>query len=155
MIVGFNVYHAPEGSAESFCGFVAVENGDVKAALAECWELAEAGRALPESLYETARAAGHVCGMAAPDKSREAEEPYDWFGPDGCHCAMPVYAPHVEITAAGGTTFHASLDGEYLGSIEHGGIDEDGQWVGDDDELVAAVRREWDEIPSDAEITIR
>lgn len=89
-IVGFNVYRAPEGSAAAFCGFVAVENGDIAAALAECWGLADAGHELPESLYETARAAGHVCGMVAPDKSRETEEPYDWFGPDGEHCAVAV-----------------------------------------------------------------
>jgi len=90
MIIGFNVYHAPEGSAESFCGYVPVQDGDIAAALAECRALAEAGRELPEHLYETARAAGHVCGMAAPNTARETKEPYEWFGPDGWHCAVAV-----------------------------------------------------------------
>ena len=93
MIVGFHVYYAPEGSAESFCGYVPVVDGDLRAALAVCREIADSGRdGLPEHLYETARAAGHVYGMAAPDKSREAEEPYDWFGPEGEHCAVAVFA---------------------------------------------------------------
>src|SRR5690606_41669531 len=67
MIVGFHVYYAPEGSAESFCGYVPVVDGDLRAALAVCREIADSGRdGLPEHLYETARAAGHVCGMTAP-----------------------------------------------------------------------------------------
>ena len=93
MIIGFNIYHAPEGSAEEFCGFVPVVDGDLRAALAACRAIADSGRdGLPEHLYETARAAGHVCGMTAPDRSREADEPYEWFGADGYYCAVAVLA---------------------------------------------------------------
>lgn len=77
----YNVYYAPEGCAETFLGRVDT--------LTEARQL-EGTTGLPEHLYETARAAGHCDGFAAPDKSREAEEPTEWFGADGCHCAVKV-----------------------------------------------------------------
>jgi len=80
-ILGYNVYRAPEGCAETFLGFVET--------LEEAHSL-EGSAGLPEHLYATARAAGHCDGVAAPDKSGEAEEPTEWFGRDGSYCAVAV-----------------------------------------------------------------
>lgn len=80
-IVGYNVYHAPEGSAPSFHGFVT--------SLWAARHLAATGIALEASLFDTARAAGHCAGLTAPTGD-EAEEPAAWFG--RWDCAVPVYS---------------------------------------------------------------
>jgi len=84
--IGYNVYHAPEGGAESYLGFVKSLKAAKKLA-------AHGGRnELPEYLYDTARAAGHVYGLSAPDKENEASEPSAWFGGrGGYYCAVPVF----------------------------------------------------------------
>lgn len=79
-LIGFNVYHAPEGCAEVFLGFA--KN------LREAQSLVGKG-GLAQSDYGTARAAGHCAGMHAPDKSGEGKEPWEWLGDDTC--AMPVF----------------------------------------------------------------
>ena len=81
---GYNVYQAPDGAAESYLGFVT----SLKAAR----HLAAHGRELPDDLYETARKAGHVDGIFAPDKSHEEDEPTAWFGRGGYYCAVAVYS---------------------------------------------------------------
>lgn len=50
--------------------------------LAEARELAATTpRTLPRSMYDTARAAGHVAGMTAPvGGSAEPTEPIEWIG---------------------------------------------------------------------------
>jgi len=82
--IGYNVYHAPDGSDESFLGFVS--------SLRAARKLAAHGDELPRSLYDTAQAAGHCAGISAPDKSHEAEEPAAWFGRGGWYCAVAVFA---------------------------------------------------------------
>ena len=81
-IVGYNVYHAPDGSAPSYYGFVAT--------IDEAKALAAKGRTLESSLWDTARAAGHCAGLYAPDQSDEDSEPAEWFGADGYDCAVAV-----------------------------------------------------------------
>jgi hypothetical protein len=76
---GYNVYYAPEGGPEEFLGEVE--------SLAEAYEL-EGGQSLPSAMWDTARAAGHVDGMSAPDQTGEADEPAEWFGADSCYCAV-------------------------------------------------------------------
>lgn len=83
-IIAYNVYRAPEGSGESFLGRV----DTLEAAYALV-----GGPELPEHLYDTARAAGHVGGLAAPEKAAESEDgPSEWFGPRSEYCAVPVLA---------------------------------------------------------------
>ena len=79
--MAYNIYHAPAGCAETYLGRVDT--------LDEAYEL-EGASGLPEHLYETARAAGHCNGISAPDKSREAGEPTEWFGADDSYCAIAV-----------------------------------------------------------------
>jgi hypothetical protein len=81
--IGYNVYHAPEGSCESYLGRVT--------SLRAARHLAATGRELHESMYGTARAAGHVCGLTAPDKSHEDDEPSAWFGRGSWYCAVAVF----------------------------------------------------------------
>ena len=84
--VGYAVYHAPEGSAESYYGRVET--------LEEARKLAANGRALERSLWDTARAAGHCAGLTAPDLAEGetlADEPAEWFGADGYDCAVAIY----------------------------------------------------------------
>lgn len=83
-IQGYNVYHAPDGCCESYIGFART--------LREARRMAARGNELPQSLYETARAAGHVYGMTAPDKQGEADSPTAWFGKGGWYCAVAVFA---------------------------------------------------------------
>ena len=83
-LVGYNVYEAPDGCAETYLGQVT--------SLRAARSLAARGGGLEESLYGTARAAGHCAGMSAPDKTGEVGEPVAWFGRDGWHCAVAVYA---------------------------------------------------------------
>jgi len=83
-IVGYNVYEAPDGCCESFLGVVSN--------LSEAYDLVNSGKVgLEESLYETARTAGHCGGLYAPEKQHEENEPTEWFGPDGFHCAVAVF----------------------------------------------------------------
>ena len=82
-IIGYNIYHAPDGCAPEFYGRTKT--------IAAGKSLAAAGRALPASLWDTARAAGHCGGLVAPE-GREAEEPAEWFGGDGYDCAVAVFA---------------------------------------------------------------
>ena len=53
----------------------------------------------------------------------------------------------IRIVAAGGTSFQVSLiDGEdhdYLGSMEFGSINDDGQYEQDDDEIIAEAREQF------------
>lgn len=79
-IIGYNVYYAPDGSAEEYVGFAST--------IEEARKMT--GPGLEEWLYETARAAGHCGGRYAPDKSHEDDEPTEWFGEDGYHCAVAV-----------------------------------------------------------------
>ena len=84
----YHVYRAAEGQDESFLGMA--ETLDDARALA-----ATATEGLPASLYETARAAGHVDGLYAPDKSGEADAEsgeHEWAGPQNEHVIVPVYA---------------------------------------------------------------
>ena len=83
--LGYNVYHAREGQSESFIGFVTSVRAAKKLAAAHGHEYE-----LPASLYGTARAAGHVCGVTAP-AGHEADEPTEWFGRGGYYCAVAVY----------------------------------------------------------------
>lgn len=85
-IIGYNVYYAPDGCDEEFVG-----QADT---LAEARKMT--GRGLARCDYATADAAGHVAGMTSPDKTNEADEAAAWFGPDGWHCAVPVYAGPVD-----------------------------------------------------------
>lgn len=74
------MYEAPDGCAETYLGYADT--------LDEARELARsATKGLPEHLYETARAAGHVNGMSAPDKLHEDDEPAEWIG-DRCIIAV-------------------------------------------------------------------
>jgi len=54
----------------------------------------------------------------------------------------------IQITAQGGTTFSVTLvDGderEFLGRMEYGTLDADGQYEQDDDEIVEAAREQFD-----------
>ena len=79
-IVGYNVYHAPEGSDRSYYGMAAT--------ITAARKLAATGRSLDASLWDTARAAGHCDGLSAPE-GEEADEPAAWFGSNDC--AVPVY----------------------------------------------------------------
>lgn len=64
---------------------------------------------------------------------------------------------YLDIYAVGGTSFDVRLiadydptkqasiqDGEYLGRTEYGEIDAEGQYHGDDDEIIEHVRAEYD-----------
>ena len=52
----------------------------------------------------------------------------------------------LEISPIGGCVFSVNLIGDYdtfdqhLGTVTVGEVDDDGQWVGDDDEVEAVVR---------------
>lgn len=87
-IVGYNVYHMPEGGSPSFYGRVKT--------ISDAKKLASKGRRLEESLWDTASASGHCGGLSAPDQAREADEPTHWFGGDGYDCAIPVFGDDVE-----------------------------------------------------------
>ena len=78
-IIGYNVYRA-DGYDERFYGFAK--------SLAAARRLTK-GRSLAESMYETARAAGHCGGLEAPDRIREDDEVAKWF--DEHNCAFAVF----------------------------------------------------------------
>lgn len=58
------------------------------------------------------------------------------------------------ITAQGGTRFHVSVNGEFLGSMEFGEVRPDGQYIGDDDEIVDAARAQF-AIPESVAAVVR
>lgn len=72
-IAGYNVYRAAEGCDEEYFGFASTLRSARKMIR---------GRALPQYLYSTARAAGHCSGMTEPDKSREIEYHTRWLTRD-------------------------------------------------------------------------
>lgn len=78
-MIGYNVYRAREGCGGEFFGFA--ETLDDARRMID-------GPALAEHLYATARAAGHVCGITAPDTRGEAEDKAVWLTGD-C-VAVPV-----------------------------------------------------------------
>ena len=49
----------------------------------------------------------------------------------------------VRITATGGTQFHVSRDGTFLGQMQFGSLDSDGQYEQDDDEIVESAREQF------------
>jgi len=79
----YEVYYAPDGATQQYCGeFDSYEEA------AEAAEQEPEG--LTESLWETARAAGHVGGMYAPSGGDEDDEPLSWHGADGFYCVIGV-----------------------------------------------------------------
>lgn len=80
----YRVYHAPEGSAPSFCGeFSSLVEAEAHAE--------KEPRGLASSLWDTARAAGHCGGLSAPDTDgEEDDEPESWHGSAGHHCVTRV-----------------------------------------------------------------
>lgn len=72
-----------------------------------------------------------------------------WVGPymDGRLDECGIGVRCLRITAAGGITFRATLiDGaksDFLGSMEFGSIDDDGQYEQDDDEIIAEAREQF------------
>jgi len=81
-LIGYRVYHAPEGGDLAYCGDAST--------LRQARRLAGGG-GLPRSMWDTARAAGHVCGMTAPDGGYEDSEPCEWCGRRGEWCIVAVY----------------------------------------------------------------
>lgn len=71
----------------------------------------------------------------------------------------------LDIVASGGTNFQVHLidnydpeespsmqEGDFLGTVEFGEIDSDGQFIGEDDDVITAVRSQFelaDKIPSE------
>jgi hypothetical protein len=83
----YRVYHAPDGCTPSFCGEYGTRSAAERAAKRQ-------PVGLPQDLWETARAAGHVYGMTAPDTGGvEADEPIGWYGKEGWHCVVAVAYP--------------------------------------------------------------
>lgn len=80
-ILGFNVYHAPDGCDEEFVGFVT--------------DLDEAKKMVGKSglercLWDTARDAGHYAGMYAPEGIEDIGF-IEWLdGDDGRYYAVAV-----------------------------------------------------------------
>lgn len=83
-ITGYNVYTADN----SFCGH--------RATIEDARELASRSpEGLEESLWDTARKAGHCNGLRAPETTHEAEEPCEWAGD---YAIVPVFAhPLTEV----------------------------------------------------------
>lgn len=83
----FRVYKAPDGCLPSFCGeFDTLSRAQAVA------EKEPSG--LPKYLWETARKAGHACGMYAPDANAlEADEPESWHGKQGRHYVVVATYP--------------------------------------------------------------
>lgn len=81
--IGWRVYRSPEGCAREYCGqFDALD--------AAQREAEQEPRGLPESLWATARAAGHCDGMEAPGGGEEDEDAHSWHGRKGWHCVVRV-----------------------------------------------------------------
>ncbi len=81
-VVGYNVYHAPDGCAPSFYGFAKTKR--------EGRRLAQ-GPSLAQEAWHDAGLAGHCAGIKAP-QGEEAPEPCEWFGRDGFDCLVEVFA---------------------------------------------------------------
>ena len=66
----------------------------------------------------------------------------------------------IEIVAAGGTQFRVTLIGDddtldqFLGSVEAGEIESDGQWTGDDSDAEDAAREAFD-LPTGLPVIVR
>lgn len=56
----------------------------------------------------------------------------------------------IETVAVGGDTFSVYIDGDFVGSVDAGVIDDDGQWIGDISDIESAVRGRFEEIGNDA-----
>ena len=81
MKTAYRVYDAAEGCDLIFCGEYDT--------LAEAQSIAAAEPAgLGQSLWDTARAAGHCAGMTAPEGGDESDEPISWHGEHHCVCAV-------------------------------------------------------------------
>lgn len=80
-VIGYNVYYCVDGCEPEFCGFEATKHAARKLAR---------GPRLPKYLWGTARAAGHVNGITAPE-GPEADEPVEWFGRGNNFCLIPVF----------------------------------------------------------------
>lgn len=82
--VTFRVYRAPDGCDAEFVG-----EYDTQEEAEDAAEKATSG--LPRSMWDTARAAGHVAGLYAPSaEGEEDEEPESWHGPDGVNYVVRV-----------------------------------------------------------------
>lgn len=46
----------------------------------------------------------------------------------------------IETVAVGGDTFSVYIDGDFVGSVDAGVIDDDGQWIGTVGDIEAAAR---------------
>ena len=80
----YRVYEAAVGSDLVFCGELDDLRDAMKFANSE-----PAG--LPKSLWDTARVAGHVGGLLAPDlRGDEADEVCSWHGKKQNHCICVV-----------------------------------------------------------------
>jgi hypothetical protein len=143
----YNVYYAPDGGAETFLG----EAASLGAATARAHRHLRDGGGLAEAMYETARAAGHVDGMAAPDKSAERDDANEWLSVgDGHYVAVPLSDPEVVLRPTGGAAYRVVLSigrsEQILGELVYkDGVDDEGHWRGDvaDEELDALVRQQF------------
>ena len=81
-LIGYNVYHAPDGATSAYYGFVN--------SLRSARRIAAHGSALAESLWDTSRKANHCAGLTAPTGD-ESGEPVAWFGTAGWDCAVAVW----------------------------------------------------------------
>lgn len=80
MTNGYNVYDAPKGFSERYIGIaVSVEEARKLAKRFEDGSISS----LEESLFYTAKIAGHCGGLSAPDKSGEDDEPAEYTGKNG------------------------------------------------------------------------
>jgi hypothetical protein len=78
----YRVYWAPEGAGLSFVGdYPTMDDAHAAASADE--------RGLHESMWGTARAAGHVGGLIAPPQATE-DEHGGWAGPDGHHYIVGI-----------------------------------------------------------------
>ena len=89
MSTTYRIYLAPDGCDPEYCG----ERDTYQEAVAYA-ETEPAG--LEQSLWETARVAGHCGGMMAPGYGAESDEPMSWHGAAGWHCVVEV--SHAETT---------------------------------------------------------
>lgn len=82
-VVRYRVYEAREGHDLVYCGEYPTYDEAVRIAETE-------PDGLPESLWGTAKSAGHVAGKQAPEAVEECEEPESWHGREGWHCVVRV-----------------------------------------------------------------
>lgn len=61
----------------------------------------------------------------------------------GCEVSAVADQQELIIVAIGGIGFQVSLRGDFLGSMEFGSIDADGQYEQDDDEIIEAAREQF------------